>query len=102
MAKQEWSFQESKPRDTSTLRNRKVCPSTEQTDPDPVTPASKGKTSQTDGHLLEDDTKSSNVSAAHLSTRGRDVFPTKVGLMLVVGLSFATRLYKISDPPHIW
>ncbi|XP_013867916.1 protein O-mannosyl-transferase 2 [Austrofundulus limnaeus] len=99
MAKEEWSFQESKARDTSTLRNRKVCPSTQQTYP--VTPVSKGKSFQTAGHLLEDDAQSSNGSAAPLSNRGRDVFPTKVGLMLVVGLSFATRLYKISDPPHI-
>lgn len=98
MAKEKWIFQESKARDTSTLRNRKVCPSSEQ----PVTPVSKGKTIQTTGHLLEDDNQPSNGSAAPLSTRRRDVFPAKVGLMLVVGLSFATRLYKISDPPHVW
>ncbi|XP_037550439.1 protein O-mannosyl-transferase 2 [Nematolebias whitei] len=101
MAKEECIFQWDKSRDTSTLRNRNICPPAKQKYS--VSPVSKDKTSPTAGRLLEDDTQSWNGSASSSSprARGRDDSPAKVGLMLVVGLSFATRLYKIAEPPHV-
>uniref|UniRef100_A0AAQ5YGK2 Protein O-mannosyl-transferase 2 n=1 Tax=Amphiprion ocellaris TaxID=80972 RepID=A0AAQ5YGK2_AMPOC len=56
---------------------------------------------QTAGHSSEDDNQSSNGSSAQLFTRRHGESPVKVLLLLVVGLSFSTRLYKITEPPHV-
>lgn len=95
MAKEEHTTQWNKTGDTSTLRNRKIFP--------PSTHLSKDN-SQTSGHLSEDDTQSSNGTSAQLAARGsvRNEATSRVLLMLVVGLSFSTRLYKIAEPPHVW
>ncbi|XP_030298848.1 protein O-mannosyl-transferase 2 [Sparus aurata] len=101
MAKEECISQRNKTAgDTSALRNRKVFPSSEKT---PSSPLSKGTHSQTAGHHSEDDAQSSNGTSAQCSTRGNNSEepPSRVLLMLVVGLSFSTRLYKIADPPHV-
>lgn len=102
MAKEECISQRNKTAgDTSALRNRKVFPSSEKT---PSSPLSKGTHSQTAGHHSEDDAQSSNGTSAQCSTRGNNSEepPSRVLLMLAVGLSFSTRLYKIADPPHVW
>ncbi|XP_034077787.1 protein O-mannosyl-transferase 2 [Gymnodraco acuticeps] len=101
MAKEECITQWNKTGDTSTLRNRKICLTSEKTLQAPSTSLSKDKHSHTAGHLSEDDTQSSN--GAQFSTRGnlsKDP-PSRVLLMLLVGLSFSTRLYKITEPPHV-
>ncbi|KAI4803878.1 hypothetical protein KUCAC02_025525 [Chaenocephalus aceratus] len=98
MAKEECITQWNKTGDTSTLRNRKICLTSEKTLQAPSTSLSKDKHSHTAGHLSEDDTQSSN--GAQFSTRGnlgKDP-PSRVLLMLLVGLSFSTRLYKITAP----
>lgn len=100
MAKEECIAQWNKTGDTSTLRNRRLFPTSEKT---PSITLSKDKHSQTAGHLSEDDTQSSNGTSAQLPTREdvrRDP-PSRVLLMMVVGLSFSTRLYKITEPPHV-
>ncbi|KAF3844774.1 hypothetical protein F7725_007937 [Dissostichus mawsoni] len=101
MAKEECITQWNKTGDTSTLRNRKIFLTSEKTLQAPSTSLSKDKHSHTAGHLSEDGTQSSN--GAQFSTRGnlsKDP-PSRVLLMLLVGLSFSTRLYKITEPPHV-
>ncbi|XP_047467872.1 protein O-mannosyl-transferase 2 [Mugil cephalus] len=93
MAKEQCISQRNKTGDSSTLRNRKIQASN--------TPVSKHKNSERAGLLSEDDTKSSNGSSAHFSPSGKDDSPSKALLLLVVGLSFSTRLYKISEPAHV-
>uniref|UniRef100_A0A4W6EX21 Protein O-mannosyl-transferase 2 n=1 Tax=Lates calcarifer TaxID=8187 RepID=A0A4W6EX21_LATCA len=90
--------------DTSTLRNRKTFPLSEKTFQTPSTAVSKDKNSRTGGQSSEDDTQSSNGTSAQFSVRGSlgtNEPPSRVLLMLVVGLSFSTRLYKITEPPHV-
>ncbi|KAF7201947.1 protein O-mannosyl-transferase 2 [Nothobranchius furzeri] len=96
MAKEECLSQRIKLRDTYTLRNRKIYQSSEQIE---QSTGSKGKKSQTT--LSKDKNQFSNGSTAPFPTRGSGGFPRKVVLMLVVGLSFATRLYKITEPSHV-
>uniref|UniRef100_A0A8C9XEG7 Protein O-mannosyl-transferase 2 n=1 Tax=Sander lucioperca TaxID=283035 RepID=A0A8C9XEG7_SANLU len=98
MAKEECITQWNKTGDTSTLRNRKIFPTSEKTLQTPSTLLSKDKNSQNAGH-----TQCSNGTSAQLLARekfSKDP-PTRVLLMLVVGLSFSTRLYKITEPPHV-
>ncbi|KAA8582270.1 hypothetical protein FQN60_009010 [Etheostoma spectabile] len=98
MAKEECITQWNKTGDTSTLRNRKIFPTSEKTLQSPFTPLSKDKNNQTAGH-----TQCSNGTSAPCLARenvSKDP-PTRVLLMLVVGLSFSTRLYKITEPPHV-
>lgn len=105
MAKEECITQWNKTGDTSTLRNRKTFPLSEKTFQTPSTAVSKDKNSRTGGQLSEDDTQSSNGTSAQFSVRGSlstNEPPSRVLLMLVVGLSFSTRLYKITEPPHVW
>lgn len=94
MAKEECLSQWSKGRDTSTVRNRKAFPSPEQTYQSPITPVSKNK--QGDGNPF------SNGSSSDLSARSSVDSPGKLLLIVLTGLSFATRLYKITEPPHVW
>uniref|UniRef100_A0A8D3D3D7 Protein O-mannosyl-transferase 2 n=1 Tax=Scophthalmus maximus TaxID=52904 RepID=A0A8D3D3D7_SCOMX len=51
------------------------------------------------------DTQSSNGTSAQFSSRGRSSHAPPGGgvplLMLVAGLSFSTRLHKITEPPHV-
>ncbi|XP_041827966.1 protein O-mannosyl-transferase 2 [Melanotaenia boesemani] len=101
MAKKECISQMSKTGDNSTLRNRKICPLAEQTQQSPTTSMSRVRNSQTAGRLSEDDTQSSNGSSAQLLVKRRNESPSNVLLILVVGLSFSTRLYKIAEPPHV-
>lgn len=104
MAKEECTTQRIKSGDTSTLRNRKTFQFEEKTFQTPSTPVSEDKNCQTAGHLSGDDTHSSNGTSAQFSVRGRfsNESPSRVLLMLVVGLSFSTRLYKIAEPAHVW
>uniref|UniRef100_A0A4W6ERM6 Protein O-mannosyl-transferase 2 n=1 Tax=Lates calcarifer TaxID=8187 RepID=A0A4W6ERM6_LATCA len=104
MAKEECITQWNKTGDTSTLRNRKTFPLSEKTFQTPSTAVSKDKNSRTGGQSSEDDTQSSNGTSAQFSVRGSlgtNEPPSRVLLMLVVGLSFSTRLYKITEPPHV-
>ncbi|XP_008282287.1 protein O-mannosyl-transferase 2 [Stegastes partitus] len=101
MAKEECVSQRNKTGDSSLLRNRKHIPTSEKTFQTPFPSAPKGKSSQPAGHSSEDDSQSSNGSSAQLSTRRHDESPVRVLLVLVVGLSFSTRLYKITEPPHV-
>ncbi len=101
MAKEECTTQWNKTGGTSALRNRKTFPTSENT---PSSPLSKDADSQTAGLLSEGDTQSSNGTSAQFSARGKvsNEPASRVLLMLVVGLSFSTRLYKITEPPHVW
>lgn len=106
MAKEECITQCNKTGDTSTLRNRKVCPTPEKTSQAPSSRLSRDKPSQSAGHHLSGgDTQSSNGTSARCPAKehGNNEAPSRVLLMmLVVGLSFSTRLYKITEPPHVW
>lgn len=93
MEKEECISQCHKTRDSSTLRNRKVFPSPEQTHQSPITPESK---------IKQDDTSCSNGSSGDYSARASVDSPNQLLLIVVTGLSFATRLYKITEPPHVW
>lgn len=101
MAKEECIEQWNKTGGISTLRNRKIFPISEKT---PSTPLSKDTNIHTAGHLSKDDTQPSNGTPAQFSPRGDVSYepPSRVLLMLVVGMSFSTRLYKIAEPPHVW
>uniref|UniRef100_A0A3Q0RGF7 Protein O-mannosyl-transferase 2 n=1 Tax=Amphilophus citrinellus TaxID=61819 RepID=A0A3Q0RGF7_AMPCI len=101
MAKVECTPNWKKTGDTSSLRNRKTCLTAEKSFQTPVTPVSKDKDSQTPGCLTGDDTQSSNGPSAQFVARGNIESPSKVLLILVTGLSFSTRLYKITEPPHV-
>uniref|UniRef100_A0A3Q1H5A0 Protein O-mannosyl-transferase 2 n=1 Tax=Anabas testudineus TaxID=64144 RepID=A0A3Q1H5A0_ANATE len=102
MAKEECAPQRNKSGDTSTLRNRRTVQPSEKIYQTLSTPASKDNTCRTAGSVAGDDSRSSN-GTSELSSRGRlsDESPSRVLLMLVVGLSFSTRLYKITEPPHV-
>lgn len=104
MAKEECATQRNKTGDASTLRNRRTFQPSEKIYQTPSTPVSKDKNCQTAGHLSEDDTRSSNGTSAQFSATERfsNEPPSRVLLVLVVGLSFSTRLYKIMEPPHVW
>uniref|UniRef100_A0A665W3Y6 Protein O-mannosyl-transferase 2 n=1 Tax=Echeneis naucrates TaxID=173247 RepID=A0A665W3Y6_ECHNA len=91
MAKGESITQWNKSGDTSTLRNRKSFPTSA-----PNTPVSKGQSCPTGN-----DAQSSNGTSAQFSSRLSDRHMCTVLLVLVVGLSFSTRLYKITEPPHV-
>lgn len=103
MAKEECAPQRNKSGDTSTLRNRRTVQPSEKLYQTLSTPASKDNICRTAGSVAGDDSRSSN-GTSELSSRGRlsDESPSRVLLMLVVGLSFSTRLYKITEPPHVW
>ncbi|KAG7237260.1 hypothetical protein INR49_032593 [Caranx melampygus] len=104
MAKDECSTQRNKPGDTSALRNRKSF-SSEKILQSTCTPVSKDKNCQTAGLKPVDDIQSSNGTSAQFPTRGgfsKEPSSNVPLLMLVVGLSLSTRLYKITEPPHVW
>lgn len=87
---------------TLALRNRKTCPTPEKSFQTTFTPVSKDKNSQTAGHLAGGDTQSSNGPSGQFLARESIESPSKVLLMLVAGLSFSTRLYMLTEPPHVW
>lgn len=89
MAKEECNQEWSKTGHNSTIRNRKRVPT------------SKDKIPR---HFSEDDTQSANgTSAQQFAKGGASDGPSEVALqMLVIGLSFSTRFYKITQPPHVW
>lgn len=89
MAKEEYTQKWSKTEENSTIRNRKRVPT------------SKDKTIR---HLSKDDTQSSNGTSAQQFSKGEISYgPSEVVLqMLVMGLSFSTRFYRITEPPHVW
>lgn len=97
MAKEECIEQWNKTGASSTVRNRKTCPISEKT-PSAHPPKDKNI------HSFNADDRSSNGTSARGSPKGDSSHerPSWVLLMLLVGLSFSTRLYKISEPPHVW
>ncbi|XP_068194820.1 protein O-mannosyl-transferase 2 isoform X5 [Antennarius striatus] len=63
----------------------------------------KDKNCQTTGLVSKDDPRSSNGTCGRSAAGGR-VGGDPAGvllLMLVMGMSFSTRFYKISEPPHV-
>nr|XP_020469607.1 protein O-mannosyl-transferase 2 isoform X1 [Monopterus albus]XP_020469608.1 protein O-mannosyl-transferase 2 isoform X1 [Monopterus albus] len=100
MAKEECIIQWNKRGYTSVLRNRKTLPPTEKILQTPSAQVTMGRNCQTAGHLSEDDMQSSN-GASTLEGSFSNESLSKVLLVLVVGLSFSTRLYKITEPPHV-
>lgn len=104
MANEEYITQWNNTGGPSALRNRKIFPASEKTFQTQSTALSKDKTSQAAGHLSDDDTQSSNGTSAQCPARGNvnNGPQSRVLLMLVVGLSFSTRLYKITEPAHVW
>lgn len=100
MASEECVTQWNKTGDIPALRNRKNIPPSQNL----CTTLSKDKSSQTCGHLSDDETHSSNGTSSKFKARRqlKDESSSRVFLMLVVGLSFSTRLYKITEPPHVW
>lgn len=89
MAKEEYTPQWSNTGENSTLRNRKRDPT------------SKVKSTQ---HLSKDDTQSSNGTSVQQFSKGEITYGLSevVLQMLVMGLSFSTRFYRITEPPHVW
>lgn len=98
MAKEECIEQWNKTGTSSTVRNRKTCLDTSGKTPSTHPPKDKNI------HSFKADARSSNGTSARVSPKGDacDERPSWVLLMLLVGLSFSTRLYKISEPPHVW
>lgn len=88
MAKEEHTQQWSKTGENASIRNRKRVPT------------SKDKNTQ---HLSKDDTQSSNGTSAQQFSEG-ELSDGLSGVlqMLVTGLSFSTRFYRITEPPHVW
>lgn len=73
---------------SSAVRNRKTWPTLEKT------PEAED----------EDASPLHGGTSVGVAPKGdtRHEAPGKVPLMLLVGLCFSTRLYKISEPPHVW
>ncbi|XP_053700812.1 protein O-mannosyl-transferase 2 [Synchiropus splendidus] len=87
-------------RDISKLRHRKPHVDTSES------PHSQHQSSVNDANaklLSEDAGVSSNGTHSQKTTRGKGgAAPNKALLMLMVaGLSFATRFYRLSEPPHV-
>lgn len=102
MAKEECVEPWNKSGGGSAVRHRKICPTSEKT---PAAHLSGGK----DARSLKEDARSSNGTSAGAAPKGAAIHgpPGRVLLMLLLlmllaGLSFSTRLYKISQPPHVW
>lgn len=89
MAKEEYIQQWSKTGENSSIRNRKRVST------------SKDKNTR---HLSKVDTQSSNGTSVQQFSKGEiSDGPSEVVLqMLVMGLSFSTRFYRITEPPHVW
>lgn len=109
MAKEECIPPWNSTKDTATLRNRRSCLNSEkeQSSQIPSTPQVRGDKDTKDvGHLSEGETQSSNGTSVPWSDRGtcppHNETQSTVLLLLVVVLSFSTRLYKIMEPPHVW
>lgn len=96
MAKEECAEPWNETGSSSAVRNRKICPVPEKT---PAARLSQDK----EARPHQDDARSNGTSAADApkGDAGHEP-PSRVLLMLLVGLSFSTRLYKISEPPHVW
>lgn len=86
MAKEGCMSQRMRPGDSSTLRNRK----------DKSLLSSSSEKVQ---GAEEDESPSWNGSSTHLPREEESL--NRVVLMLVVGLSFSTRLYRITEPSHV-
>ncbi|XP_029973507.1 protein O-mannosyl-transferase 2 [Salarias fasciatus] len=99
MAKEECDTQWNKAGGNSAIRNRKICPSSEKSQRIP--PFTPDRHRQSSGALPGGDTPSSNGSSSQLSDRQDHESSSKMLLMLVVGLSFSTRLYRIAEPAHV-
>lgn len=98
MAKKECITQLSTTGATSTLRNRKTFPTSVKV---PRAPP-KDRSGPPAAHLPEGDPRSVDGASAR-PPAGGDASKGPSGLlMLVVVLSFSTRLYKITEPPHVW
>ncbi|KAM9355106.1 protein O-mannosyl-transferase 2 isoform 2-T2 [Pholidichthys leucotaenia] len=85
-------------RDASSLRSRKTVPTSQKTSHSKCTAVPENRDCQ---KRAEDDAQPSNGSSAQLSVELNDKTPSKVQLMLVAGLSLCTRLYRITQPPHV-
>ncbi|XP_040054811.2 protein O-mannosyl-transferase 2 isoform X2 [Gasterosteus aculeatus] len=97
MAKKECITQLSTTGATSTLRNRKTFPTSVKV---PRAPP-KDRSGPPAAHLPEGDHRSVDGASAR-PPAGGDASKGPSGLlMLVVVLSFSTRLYKITEPPHV-
>uniref|UniRef100_A0AAQ4P0H3 Protein O-mannosyl-transferase 2 n=1 Tax=Gasterosteus aculeatus aculeatus TaxID=481459 RepID=A0AAQ4P0H3_GASAC len=97
MAKKECITQLSTTGATSTLRNRKTFPTSVKV---PRAPP-KDRSGPPAAHLPEGDPRSVDGASAR-PPAGGDASKGPSGLlMLVVVLSFSTRLYKITEPPHV-
>lgn len=97
MAKEECAEPWNKAGSSSAVRNRKTCPTSEKT----VRDLSK----DIDARPHQGDARSNGTSAGVAPTGDTTHHepPSRVLLlMLLVGLSFSTRLLKISEPPHVW
>lgn len=95
MAEEECGTQDRHPMDNASLRHRKNTASTGQ-EQTPYTQLSKKQRL-----VSKDDTQSSNGTSDQYPDYETGKAPSKIVLPLVVGISFSTRLYKITEPPHV-
>ncbi|XP_019742811.1 protein O-mannosyl-transferase 2 [Hippocampus comes] len=65
------------------------------------TPKSTDKNPNKDGHLTEDHSQQTNGSYSRKRSSTSDEPTNRTLLLLLVGLSFSTRFYKIKEPPHV-
>ncbi|XP_056152188.1 protein O-mannosyl-transferase 2 [Lampris incognitus] len=92
---------------SSTIRNRKACLDSENTESFQMssTPLPKDENTQNVGHPAEDDDKSSDRRSVRFSETGISIPRNEsrsTGLFLLVAvISFSTRIYKIMEPPHV-
>ncbi|CAN9502212.1 unnamed protein product [Ophioblennius macclurei] len=101
MAKEECDSQWKKSGDHSAIRNRNICVTSEKTQKKPSFNQDNNKHTSGNPSGGDSDTLSSNGSSSHLSERHDDGSSSKMLLMLLVGLSFSTRLYNITEPAHV-
>lgn len=89
MAKEEYTQQWSNTGENSTLRNRKRVPNS---------------TVKSTRHLSIDETRSFNGTSVQQFSKGEITYGLLevVLQMLLMGLSFSTRFYRITEPPHVW
>ncbi|CAM9232282.1 unnamed protein product [Lampetra planeri] len=84
------------------IRNRKTCPTSGKTLTLHTAPCPPLK----DKDTQHADSQSSNGTWSGGTDRGRmstgEQRSRRMMLLMLLGLSFSTRLYKITEPPHVW
>lgn len=101
MAEEKCVIQGKYPMDMSSLRHRKNIPNLGQ-EQNSTTHLSKKRKTLTEDNTQPLNGRSTLCSGFNKTHEDTSNPPSKVLLPLVVGFSLSTRLYKITQPPHVW